>query len=163
MSSNWCCQGWSTNLRQEAENESRLNAIFYSAWARRTPRCASFLFICRLLWLSVLFDLELLSLSAAGSEGVGDVLCGRWAVIMPASGLMSSLEGGFGHSDPFCVIGSSVLLDPVEVLSTSGNWWRICTFKCSFLCTGIVELTCNFITYYYGACPWFFYDKWAKN
>lgn len=74
MSSNWCCQGWSTDLRQEAPNESRLNAIFYSAWARRAPRCAPFLFICRLLWFSVLFDLEFLSLRC----GLGG---GRWRAL----------------------------------------------------------------------------------
>lgn len=81
-----------------------------------------------------------LCLSAAGSEGVGDVLCGRWAVIMPASGLMSSLERGFGHSDPFCLIGSSELWVSEEVPSTSGNW---CWFKCSFRCIGIVKVTSN--------------------
>lgn len=37
MSSNWCHQGWNTKLRQEARNERRLNAIFYSAWTRRAP------------------------------------------------------------------------------------------------------------------------------
>lgn len=73
-------------------------------------------------------------LSAVGSEGVGDVLCGRWAVIMPASGLMSSLERGFGHSDPFCLIGSRKLQE--EVPFTSGS---ICRFKCSFICIGIVQ------------------------
>lgn len=80
-------------------------------------------------------------LSSAGSEGVGDVLCGRWAVIMPASALMSSLETGFGHSDPFCLIGSSELWDSNEVPSSSGNWWSICRFKCSFICIGIVKVT----------------------
>lgn len=90
-------------------------------------------------------------LAAVGSEGVGDVLCGRWAVIMPGSGLMSSLRGRFGHSDPFCLIGSSELWDSEEGSWAPGNWWRICRFKSSFICIEIVKVTYRVVRLYCAA------------
>lgn len=131
---------------RKAQYESRLNAIFYSAWARQAPRCASFLFIRRMLWFSVLFDLELLSL-CCGLRG------GRWRSLQQVGCNYASF---WLDEFPWEGIRSlwSILFDQVtlncRIQRKFHRRLRIEDFICSFLCIGIVQgdLYCTLVRYW---------------